>query len=66
MVKATDPGYVAIHQVKPNECGNNEQISTFLQEGGDYFVKDTAWEMRKLRPLLFYSAALFSLPWLKV
>lgn len=38
--ETTDPGYVGVYQFTPDECGNNEKIGTFLQEGRDYFVNE--------------------------
>jgi hypothetical protein len=34
----TNPSYVGIYQFTPDQCGNNEKIGTFLQEGRDYLV----------------------------
>jgi hypothetical protein len=36
--ETNDPGYVALNQYKPDQCGNGEKIGTFLQENRDYFV----------------------------
>jgi hypothetical protein len=38
--ETTDPNYVGVYQFTPDECGNNEKIGTFLQEGRDYFVNE--------------------------
>jgi hypothetical protein len=35
-----DPGYVGIYPFLPDECGNHQQISTYLQKGRDYFVNE--------------------------
>ena len=34
----TNPSYVGLDQFTPDQCGNNEKIGTFLQEGRDYLV----------------------------
>jgi hypothetical protein len=36
--ETTDPNYVAANQFTPDNCGNGEQISTFLQQNRDYHV----------------------------
>jgi hypothetical protein len=33
-----NPSYVGLDQFTPDQCGNNEKIGTFLQEGRDYLV----------------------------
>jgi hypothetical protein len=35
-----DPGYVGIYPFLPDQCGNNQQLSTYLKEGRDYFVNE--------------------------
>ena len=38
--EAKDPDFVGAWPFTPDECGNNEKIGTFLQEGRDYFVNE--------------------------
>jgi hypothetical protein len=38
--ETTDTNYVGVYQFTPDQCGNNEKIGTFLQEGRDYFVNE--------------------------
>jgi hypothetical protein len=36
--ETTDPAYVGTQTYAPDNCGDNEQIGTYLQEGREYFI----------------------------